>query len=104
MDYIESPVLNTELYGTAFTNFDGWYFCANGLRDHFELPKNVSKIQFRAYKKPGRDRAEVSFMGTFYNACIIDGILGFLDTRTMGKIHKLRGRCRHWYVKLYYWI
>ncbi len=87
-----------------------WFVCRRRLRNIFEIPKEATKIQFRAYSEPGPGRTEMKFTeskdswGSTYKIVSIDGHGDedmvdetFDSIKTLGKGRKT------WYVDVYYW-
>lgn len=89
-----------------------WFVCQSRLRNIFEIPKVVTKIQFRAYSEPGRGRTKVKFIvgdpdpvnGYLEKLVFIDDHGNeFLVDNTFDAIKTLAKGRKTWYVNVYYW-
>lgn len=102
--YIETPILiPDDIIVDGFSHED-WFFCGSIIREHFELPKKVTQIQFRAHQeqKPGRIKVQFG-VGEQDDHDLVDGFETYYCILTWAIISKLIGSCKTWYVELYYW-
>ncbi len=87
-----------------------WFICRSRLRGVFEIPKEATKIQFRAYSEPGHGRTKMKFVATEDCWGLTDKTVSidghgdeimvedtFDSIKTLGKGRKT------WYVNVYYW-
>lgn len=87
-----------------------WFVCRSRLRTIFDIPKEATKIQFRAYSEPSQGRTKMKFTaskdcwGVTDKTVSIDGH-GDEDLMddTFDSIKTLAKGRTTWYVNVYYW-
>lgn len=87
-----------------------WFVCRSRLRRIFDIPKEATKIQFRAYSEPGPGRTKMKFIvvNDYWSVpdklvCIDGHEDEIMVEDTFDSIKTLGKGRKTWYVNVYYW-
>lgn len=99
---IQSPILKLT-HDDWFRGGD-WLLCAKEVRNIFDIPKSVDRIQVRLYARPKPDCIRVEYVRDSDMLRIESGIKRKeLITHMMNKLTARSDWRDVWYVELFYW-